>query len=66
MATVKRFVLERACVFITDRDKEEIDKAVSDIGNNVSSSIQDDFFHDLLSFYHFDYQSLQIIMGNKA
>jgi len=42
LATAKRFASEGAYVFITDRDKKELDKAVSDVGENVSSGIQGD------------------------
>jgi NADP-dependent 3-hydroxy acid dehydrogenase YdfG len=42
LATAKRFVSEGTYVFIIDRNKKELDKAVSDIGKNVSSGIQSD------------------------
>jgi NAD(P)-dependent dehydrogenase (short-subunit alcohol dehydrogenase family) len=42
LATAKRFASEGAYVFITDRDEKELDKAVSDMGENVSSGIQGD------------------------
>ena len=42
LATAKRFVSEGAYVFIIDRNKKELDTAVSEIGKNVSSGIQSD------------------------
>ena len=36
-ATAKRFVSEGAYVFIIDRNKKELDTAISEIGKNVSS-----------------------------
>jgi NAD(P)-dependent dehydrogenase (short-subunit alcohol dehydrogenase family) len=42
LATAKRFVSEGAYVFIIDRNKKELDTAISEIGENVSSSIQSD------------------------
>src|SRR4051812_37098041 len=42
LATAKRFASEGAYVFITDRDEKELDKALSDMGENVSSGIQGD------------------------
>lgn len=42
LATAKRFVSEGAYVFIIDQNKKEVDKAVSDIGKNVSNGIQCD------------------------
>ncbi len=33
---------------------------------NTVNKIVNDFLHDFLSFYHFDYQSSQIIMSNRA
>ena len=42
LATAKRFVSKGPYVFIIDRDKNELDKAVSDVGENVSSGIQSD------------------------
>ena len=35
LATAKRFVSEGSYVFIIDRNKKELDKALSEIGNNV-------------------------------
>jgi NAD(P)-dependent dehydrogenase (short-subunit alcohol dehydrogenase family) len=35
LATVKRFVLEGAYVFIFDRNKKELELALSEIGKNV-------------------------------
>ena len=35
LATAKRFVLEGAYVFIQDRNKKELDSAISEIGKNV-------------------------------
>lgn len=40
LATAKRFVSEGAYVFMIDRNKKDLDKAVSEIGNNVSRGIQ--------------------------
>lgn len=37
LATAKRFVAEGACVFITGRRQEELDKAVSEIGGDVTA-----------------------------
>ena len=37
LATAKRFAKEGAYVFITGRRQEELDKAVSEIGNNVTA-----------------------------
>jgi NAD(P)-dependent dehydrogenase (short-subunit alcohol dehydrogenase family) len=42
LATAKRFVSEGAYVFIIDRNKKELDTAISEIGKNVSSGIQSD------------------------
>src|SRR3954465_9909867 len=42
LATAKRFVSEGAYVFIIDRNKKELDTALSEIGKNVSSGIQSD------------------------
>jgi NAD(P)-dependent dehydrogenase (short-subunit alcohol dehydrogenase family) len=42
LATAKRFVSEGAYVFIIDRNKKELDTAISEIGENVSSGIQSD------------------------
>ncbi len=42
LATAKRFVSEGAYVFIIDRDRKELDKAVLDIGKDVSAGIQCD------------------------
>lgn len=42
LATAKRFVSEGAIVFIIDRNKKELDTAISEIGKNVSSGIQSD------------------------
>jgi NAD(P)-dependent dehydrogenase (short-subunit alcohol dehydrogenase family) len=35
LATAKRFVLDGAYVFIIDRNKKELDLALSDIGKNI-------------------------------
>ena len=37
LATAKRFVAEGAYVFITGRRQSELDKAVAEIGKNVTS-----------------------------
>jgi NAD(P)-dependent dehydrogenase (short-subunit alcohol dehydrogenase family) len=37
LATAKRFVAEGAYVFITGRRKAELDKAVAEIGKNVTA-----------------------------
>jgi len=37
LTTAKRFVSEGAYVFIIDRNKKELDTAISEIGKNVSS-----------------------------
>src|SRR3954447_4273648 len=42
LATTKRFVSEGAYVFIIDRNKKELDTALSELGKNVSSGIQSD------------------------
>src|SRR3954468_15572520 len=42
LATAKRFVSEGAYVFIIDRNKKELDTAISELGKNVSSGIQSD------------------------
>jgi NAD(P)-dependent dehydrogenase (short-subunit alcohol dehydrogenase family) len=42
LTTAKRFVSEGAFVFIIDRNKKELDTAISEIGKNVSSGIQSD------------------------
>ena len=42
LATAKRFVSEGAYVFIIDLNKKELDTAVSEIGEDVSSGIQCD------------------------
>ena len=38
LATAKRFVKEGAYVFITGRRQAELDKAVAEIGSNVTAS----------------------------
>jgi NAD(P)-dependent dehydrogenase (short-subunit alcohol dehydrogenase family) len=42
LAAAKRFAAEGAYVFVIDRDKKDLDKAVVDIGENISSGIQSD------------------------
>jgi NAD(P)-dependent dehydrogenase (short-subunit alcohol dehydrogenase family) len=41
LATAKRFVSEGAYVFIIDRNRKELDLALSDIGKNIVGSERD-------------------------